>query len=127
MEMKSLYEVINIDVAQAYTKQRKKDLAEKLGLESELYKEVCEAIDSMDIPEADERHHWINVIAHLASADLITLGKVQPENMVLMSSLSEEDFTDAVTIAVSKARQLNDQTVAAEATLNTDTISETIT
>jgi len=50
MEMKSLYEVINIDLAQAYKKQRKKDLTEKLGLESELYKEVCEAIDSMDMP-----------------------------------------------------------------------------
>ena len=81
----------------------------------------------MTIPEDDERHHWINVIAHKAAADLLTLGKVQPENMVVMSSLSEEDFSEAVTIAVKKARVLNDQTVAAEANLNVDTISETIT
>jgi len=67
------------------------------------------------------------VIAHKAAADLLTLGKVQPENMVVMSSLSEEDFSEAVTIAVKKARVLNDQTVAAEANLNVDTISETIT
>lgn len=125
--MKSLYEVINIDLANDYTKTRKKATTELLGLEAELYKEVYEAIDNMIIPEDDERYHWINVIAHKAAADLLTLGKVQPENMVVMSSLSEEDFSEAVSIAVAKARQLNDQTVAAEANLNIDTISETIT
>lgn len=125
--MKSLYEVINIDLANDYTKTRKKATTESLGLDGELYEEVYEAIDNMTIPEDDERHHWINVIAHKAAADLLTLGKVQPENMVVMSSLSEEDFTEAVTIAVRKARVLNDQTVAAEANLNVDTISETIT
>ena len=125
--MKSLYEVINIDLANDYTKTRKKATTESLGLDGELYEEVYEAIDNMIIPEDDERHHWINVIAHKAAADLLTLGKVQPENMVVMSSLSEEDFSEAVTIAVRKARVLNDQTVAAEANLNVDTISETIT
>ena len=125
--MKSLYEVINIDLANDYTKTRKKATTESLGLDGELYEEVYEAIDNMTIPEDDERHHWINVIAHKAAADLLTLGKVQPENMVVMSSLSEEDFGEAVTIAVKKARVLNDQTVAAEANLNVDTISETIT
>lgn len=125
--MKSLYEVINIDLANDYTKQRKKEVTTSLNLYEDLHEEVFAVIDGMDIPEDDERHHWINVIAHKAAADLLTLGKVQPENMVVMSSLSEEDFTEAVTIAVKKARTLNDQTVAAEANLNVDTISETIT
>ena len=125
--MKSLYEVINIDLANDYTKQRKKEVTTSLNLDEDLHEEVFAVIDGMDIPEDDERHHWINVIAHKAAADLLTLGKVQPENMVVMSSLSEEDFSEAVTIAVKKARVLNDQTVAAEANLNVDTISETIT
>ena len=125
--MKSLYEVINIDLANDYTKTRKKDTTDSLGLEAELYEDVFAAIDNMDIPNDDERHHWINVIAHKAAADLLTLGKVQPENMVIMSSLSEEDFSEAVSIAVAKARQLNSQTVEAEANLNIDTIQETIT
>jgi hypothetical protein len=125
--MKSLYEVINIDLANDYTKQRKKEVTTSLNLDGDLHEEVFAVIDGMDIPEDDERHHWINVIAHKAAADLLTLGKVQPENMVVMSSLSEEDFSEAVTIAVKKARVLNDQTVAAEANLNVDTISETIT
>ena len=125
--MKSLYEVLNVDLVQQYTKARKTFVLNSLSLEPNLKEEVTEAIDAMDIPDDDERHHWINVIAHKAASDLLTLGKVQPENMVVMSSLSEEDFSEAVAIAVSKARQLNDQTVAAEATLSTDTISETIT
>lgn len=125
--MKSLYEVINIDLANDYTKTRKKDTTDSLSLEAELYEDVFAAIDNMDIPNDDERHHWINVIAHKAAADLLTLGKVQPENMVIMSSLSEEDFSEAVSIAVAKARQLNSQTVEAEANLNIDTIQETIT
>ena len=125
--MKSLYEVMNIDLAQEYTKARKKEAATSLNLDGDLHEEVFAAIDEMDIPNDDERHHWVNVIAHKAASDLLTLGKVQPENMVVMSSLSAEDFGEAVSIAVKKARVLNDQTVAAESNLNTDTISETIT
>ena len=125
--MKSLYEVINVDLTQEYTKERKKEAATALNLDGDLYKEVFAAIDEMDIPNDDERYHWINVIAHKAASDLLTLGKVQPENMVEMSALPEEDFSEVVSIAVKKARVLNDQTVAAEANLNVDTIQETIT
>ena len=125
--MKSLYEVINIDLANDYTKERKKEVTTSLNLDEDLQAEVFAVINEMDIPNDDERHHWINVIAHKAASDLLTLGKVQPENMVVMSSLSAEDFSEAVSIAVKKARVLNDQTVAAESNLNTDTISETIT
>ena len=126
--MKSFYEVMNIDLAQEYTKARKLAKLDSIVIgDAQVEIEVKQAIDAMDIPEDDDRHHWINVIAHKAAADLLTLGKVQPENMVEMSALSAEDFGEAVSIAVAKARTLNDQTVAAEATLNTDTISETIT
>jgi len=126
--MKSFYEVINIDLAQEYTKARKLAKLDSMVIgDAQVEIAVKTAIEGMDIPEDDDRHHWINVIAHKAAADLLALGKVQPENMVEMAALSEEDFTQAVTVAVGKARALNDQTVAAEANLNTDTISETIT
>jgi len=125
--MKSLYEVMNIDLAQEYTKARKHAKLAALELDQITFDEATAMVNAMDIPEDDDRHHWINVIAHKAAADLLALGKVQPENMVEMAALSEEDFTEVVTLAVGKARALNDQTVAAETTLNTDTISEKIT
>ena len=126
--MKSLYEVLNIDLAQEYTKERKKakikSLATELG--ADLEAEANAAVDAMDIPEADERHHWIQVVAARAAADLLTIGKVQPENMMAMASLPNDDFKECVKVATTRARTLNDDTIAAEKSLNTDTISEAI-
>jgi hypothetical protein len=126
--MKSLYEVLNVDLAQAYTKERKKatiaKLADELG--NELEAEANAAIDAMDIPDSDERYHWIQVIAARAAADLLTIGKVQPENMMMMASLPNEDFKECVKVATTRARSLNDDTISAEKSLNTDTISEAI-
>lgn len=126
--MKSLYEVLNVDLAQEYTKERKLAAVEKLAttLGAELEAEVKTAIEAMDIPESDERHHWIQVIAARAAADLLTIGKVQPENMMAMASLPNEDFKECVKVATTRARNLNDDTISAEKSLNTDTISEAI-
>jgi hypothetical protein len=125
--MKSLYEVINIDLAQEYTKERKRVAATSLELDDDLAEQVFAAIDEMDIPDADERHHWITKIAHSAAADLLTLGKVQPENMLAMAALQLDDFNECVQIATSTARNLNDATVSAEKQIATDTIPDSMT
>jgi hypothetical protein len=126
--MKTLYEVLNIDLAQEYTKERKLDIVNMISasLGADLESEVRTAIAAMDIPDSDDRYHWIRVIAARAAADLLTIGKVQPENMLAMSSLPTEDFKECVKIATTQARSLNDNTISAEKSLNVDTISEAI-
>jgi len=127
--MKTLFEVMNIDLAQEYTKERKLAVVEKLATElgAELEEEVRAAIAELDIPESDERYHWVQKIGRIMGADLLTIGKVQPENMLAASSLSVEDFQEAVKVAVQGANDLNQYTIAAETAIKNDTISETIT
>lgn len=124
--MKSLYEVINVDLAQEYTKERKLAVLESLNLNAEVQAQAKSAIEAMNIPQADERHHWIQKIGRAAGADLLTIGKVQPENMLAMAALGEEDFKEAVKVATSAARKLNEQTIAAEKELNEETIPSTM-
>lgn len=124
--MKSLYEVINVDLAQEYTKERKLGVLESLNLNPELQEQAKTAIAAMNIPESDERHHWIQKIGRAAGADLLTIGKVQPENMLAMAALGDEDFKEAVKVATSAARKLNEQTIAAEKELNEETIPSTM-
>jgi len=116
--MKTLYEVLNVDLAQEYTKARKLAVVEKLAtnLGAELEAEVKTAIEAMDIPADDDRYHWIQTFGRAAGADLLTLGKVQPENMLAMASLG----------ATSSARGWNDLTVTAEKELNAETIPSTM-
>ena len=124
--MKSLYEVLNVDLAQEYTKTRKTEKATSLGMTAELEKQVADAIAAMDIPEDDDRHHWIQTFGRAAGADLLTLGKVQPENMIKMASLGAQDFQECVKIASGSARKWNDLSVAAEKELNAETLPSTM-
>lgn len=126
--MKTLFEVLNVDLAQEYTKERKLAIVDKIAtsLGSPLEAEVRAAIDSMDIPESDERHHWTQKLGRAAGADLLTLGKVQPEHMLAMAALGEEDFKEAVKIATGSARRLNTLTVEAEKELNQETLPSTM-
>jgi hypothetical protein len=126
--MKTLYEVLNVDLAQEYTKARKLAVVEKLAtnLGAELEAEVKTAIAAMDIPTDDDRYHWIQTFGRAAGADLLTLGKVQPENMLAMASLGADDFKEAVKVATSSARGWNDLTVTAEKELNAETIPSTM-
>lgn len=124
--MKTLYEVLNVDLAQEYTKTRKTKKATDLGMTAELEKQVTDAIAAMDIPEDDDRHHWIQTFGRAAGADLLTLGKVQPENMLAMASLGDVDFQEAVKVATSSARNWNQLTVAAEKELNSETLPNTM-
>ena len=124
--MKSLFEVLNVDLANEYTKARKNATLDALGLDDDLLAEAKAAVDAMDIPEDDERHHWINKLGRAAGADLLTLGKVQPENMLAMSALSAEDFQAAVKVATGSARNWNQLTVEAEKDLNQETVNTVI-
>jgi hypothetical protein len=124
--MKTLYEVLNVDLAQEYTKARKLEKLEVVTQDAELLDEAKAAIAVMDIPEDDDRHHWIQTFGRAAGADLLTLGKVQPENMLKMSNLSAEDFQAAVKVATSSARNWNQLTVEAEKDLNAATLPNTM-
>jgi phosphoenolpyruvate-protein kinase (PTS system EI component) len=126
--MKSLFEVINIDLAQEYTKERKLAKLESIATEvgPTLEAEAKEAVAAMDIPESDERFHWIQKLGRAMGADLLTIGKVQPENMIAAAALDVEDFQEAVKVAVKGANDLNQYTVAAERAIAQDTISEKI-
>jgi hypothetical protein len=124
--MKTLYEVLNVDLAQEYTKARKTAKAQKLGLTEELEKEVTDAIAAMDIPDDDDRLHWIMTFGKAAGADLLTLGKVQPENMIKMASLSADDFQECVKVATGSARDWNQLTISAEKDLNQETMPNTM-
>ena len=124
--MKTLYEVLNVDLAQEYTKERKKEAATALNLDGDLHEEVFAAIDEMNIHDNNDRLHWIQKLGRVAGADLLTLGKVQPESMLAMACLPAEDFKEAVKIATSAARTWNEHTVAAEKELNEETIPSTM-
>lgn len=124
--MKTLFEVLNVDLAQEYTKTRKHALLENLNLEEDLLADVKSAIDAMDIPEDDDRHHWIQKLGRTAGADLLTLGKVQPENMLAMAALDPKDFQAAVKVATGSARNWNTLTVDAEKDLNEETVNTTL-
>lgn len=126
--MKTLYEVLNVDLSQEYTKARKLAKLEQISVQvgTELEAEAKAAIASMDIPEDDDRYHWIQTFGCAAGADLLTLGKVQPENMLKMASLSPEDFQEAVKVATGSARTWNQLTVAAEKDLNAETLPNTM-
>lgn len=123
--MKTLYEILNVDLAQEYTKARK--LSKLATLDAgELTAEAKTAIAAMDIPEDDDRLHWIMTFGKAAGADLLTLGKVQPENMIKMASLSADDFQECVKVATGSARDWNQLTISAEKDLNQETIPNTM-
>jgi|TARA_R110001592_G_scaffold201909_6_gene451117 hypothetical protein len=121
--MKTLYEVLNIDLADQHTKARKLSVLDSMGLTGDLLDNVTDAIEEMDIPADDERHHWIQKLGRASGVDLLTIGKVQPENMIAMAGLGD-DFTEAVKVATSTARKLNQKTIDAERDLNKDMIPD---
>ncbi len=122
--MKTLYEILNVDLAQEYTKARK--IAKLATIETDLDAQVTEIVNAMDIPDDDDRYHWIQTFGRAAGADLLTLGKVQPENMLKMASLSAEDFQEAVKVATNSARNWNQLTVTAEKEMNAETLPSTM-
>lgn len=72
--------------------------------------------------ESEERTHWIHYYANKVSADLLTLGKIQPETMLELGNLPDEDYEEAVIVATKKANKLNASTIEAERKMNLDVI-----
>ena len=124
--MKTLYEVLNVDLAQEYTKARKLAKLATLDLDADLHSEAEAAVAEMSVPADDDRLHWIQKIGHAAGADLLTIGKVQPENMLAMAALDPADFQECVKVATGSARDWNQLTISAEKDLNQETIPNTM-
>jgi len=59
--------------------------------------------------EESEEEYWVQRLARLAAIDILTIGKVQPEHMNYMASLSDESFATCVKNASVLAKTLNDQ------------------
>ena len=130
--MHTQYEIENIYLARYYTKARKLVALEALGLsDTELVAAIKKNIlagetkkSVMDRLEEEDHIHWAIFYGRSAAADLLCLGKVQPETMLSMSHLPEEDFKEAVKVATKIARRLDKDTVAAESELSINKIPE---
>jgi hypothetical protein len=132
--MKTEYEILHIDLGNIFSKARKLAMLETVRnnyqFTSTEYNAIIEEILDGETKEAvlarakaDDKIHWITLLGRRAAADLLTLGKVQPETMLEMSALPEEDFREVVKIATGTAKRLNDLTIEAEKELNLNTIS----
>jgi|AntAceMinimDraft_1070359.scaffolds.fasta_scaffold22084_3 hypothetical protein len=124
--MKSKYEILNVELANEFTKVRKLEKLKELELSDTLHDQLINEINAMDITEDDDRLHWINVFALKAAADLLSIGKVQPEHMMQMAALPAADFKECVKIATIRARKLNMYTIDAEQSLNVDTLADAV-
>ena len=74
--------------------------------------------------EASEEEYWVNRLARLAAIDILTIGKVQPEHMAYMASLSDEAFAASVKAATALAKSLNESVQQIEAELESDLVSD---
>ena len=72
--------------------------------------------------EAEEEEYWVKRLGRLAAIDILTIGKVQPEHMSYMSSLSDEAFAACVKTATTLAKELNDSVQQIEAELGSDLV-----
>lgn len=128
------YEIENIILADEYTKARKLTKLRKIQPNSEEEEELIQKVKEkilnteteeqvMDKAELEDRIHWIEFYANRVAADLLTLGKVQPENMLALSLIPEKDFVEVVKKATGKANRLNKITIETEKDLNLDLIS----
>jgi hypothetical protein len=131
------YEIENVYLADSHTKARKisalNEFAEATNdaVAAHAIRKFKEKIlgdesenDVMARAEEEDRLHWIEFYGRRAACDLLTLGKVQPETMLAMSSLPVKDFSEVVKLATTRANQLNHMTMATEKELNLDLISD---
>ena len=70
--------------------------------------------------EATEEEYWVSRLARLAAIDILTIGKVQPEHMNYMASLSDDAFASCVKSATTLAKSLNDSVQEIEAELGSE-------
>lgn len=74
--------------------------------------------------ESEEEQYWVERLARLAAIDILTIGKVQPEHMNYMASLSDDAFSACVKSATTLAKSLNESVREIEAELGSDLVSE---
>jgi hypothetical protein len=74
----------------------------------------------VDNIEATEEEYWTTRLARLAAIDILTIGKVQPEHMNYMASLSDDAFSSCVKSATTLAKSLNDSVQEIEAELGSE-------
>lgn len=72
--------------------------------------------------EAEEEEYWVKRLGRLAAIDILTIGKVQPEHMNYMASLSDEAFAACVKTATTLAKELNESVKEIEAELGSDLV-----
>lgn len=72
--------------------------------------------------EAEEEEYWVKRLGRLAAIDILTIGKVQPEHMNYMASLSDEAFAACVKTATTLAKELNESVREIEAELGSDLV-----
>ncbi len=129
----SFYQLKNIILAEQYTKSRKLIKLNSLFSQGEIDEKLYDKVKAdlledetessiIENFEADEKEHWIQVYANKTAADLLTLGKVQPETMLAMSLLPESDFEEVVKYATIKAKKINNATIDVEKKININTI-----
>ena len=133
--MLSRYEIEHVILAEQYTPSRKllalKNIEAETSHEKSIIAEVKKSILNGETEakilknfEVEESDHWAELYGRRAAADLLTIGKVQPETMLAMSALPVQDFVKAIQIATQVAKQMNDTTVEAETELNNNLIPE---
>lgn len=129
------YEILNVILSNDYTKARKLDTLQTMREVGEINDDQYMSVESkildgdnkadiLESAEETDRVHWISKLSMNAASDLLTLGKVQPENMLALASLPDEDFSEAIKLAVSTARKWNNDVMHAEKDLNVDIIPE---
>ena len=74
--------------------------------------------------ESEEEQYWVERLAKLAAIDILTLGKVQPEQMNYMVALSDEAFASTVKSATTLAKSLNTSVKEIEAELGSDLVPD---
>jgi diphthamide synthase (EF-2-diphthine--ammonia ligase) len=72
----------------------------------------------------DEEQYWVERLAKLAAIDILTIGKVQPEHMNYMASLSDDAFVAAVKGATVFAKKLNAHVRDIEEELSADLVAD---
>lgn len=134
----SLYQLKNVILAEQYTKSRKIIKLNELLTTSEINKDFYDKVKSdileeeteitvMSNFENEDREHWIQFYANKTASDLLTLGKVQPETMLAMSLLPNEDFEEVVKYATLKANKLNTATMDVEKRINLNALPSDLT
>ena len=131
------YQIENVMLADCFSKARKIQKLENLAKLHSINEEMLEKIQKniledetidevMNRKEQDDKQHWVTLLGTRAGIDLLTIGKVQPENMLPMALLPIEDFRDSVKVAVETARLLNEQTKRAEKEIQTDLLPDNL-